>query len=215
MKEHPILFNSEMVKAVLDDKKTQTRRVLKVQPPTDKHQLCQLIDTTDREKRKHRGKHHWAIVDGLNISQEQEIYFKCPYGQVGGRLWVRETWCAGVEWDTEKPSEIDPLCGGNDIFYLADGEKTEGYGKTRPNIFMPKWASRIKLEITAIRVERVQDITHADIFREGLDVPKEPKGEFPDNLKRKWIQLWNGINGARGYGWPKNPWVWVVEFKRT
>lgn len=160
---------------------------------------------------------------------------KCPYGQVGDRLWVRETWCAGIEWDSEKPSDIDPLCGGNDLWYIAGqnevenpdkAEKPEGYGKTRPNIFMPKWATRIRLEITNIRVERVQDISKEESVLEGIKPP--PIGSYSDcyeiwagkkcisniDPRNVFLLLWDSINLKRGYGWDKNPWVWVVEFKK-
>ena len=195
-KEHPILFTGDMVRAILDGRKTQTRRVIK----------------------------NPQRLEGLMLEGEAGEW--CPYGVVGDRLYVRETWCAGIEWDDEKPSEIDPLCGGNDIFYLANGEKPEGYGKTRPNIFMPKWAARIWLEITGIRVERVQEITQDDIRAEGLwNYSEEYRNEicmWRDSVYgiqqtglKWWKILWDSINAKRGYGWDVNPWVWVVEFKRV
>jgi len=182
-KEHPILFTGDMVRAILDGRKTQTRRVIK----------------------------NPQRLEGLMLEGEAGEW--CPYGVVGDRLYVRETWCAGIEWDDEKPSEIDPLCGGNDIFYLANGEKPEGYGKTRPNIFMPKWAARIWLEITGIRVERVQEISEEDATAEGVMRLTTYRTETP--MIDMFRHLWNVINANRGYGWDVNPWVWVVEFKRV
>jgi len=188
-KEHPILFTGDMVRAILDGRKTQTRRVIK----------------------------NPQRLEGLMLEGEAGEW--CPYGVVGDRLYVRETWCAGIEWDDEKPSEIDPLCGGNDIFYLANGEKPEGYGKTRPNIFMPKWAARIWLEITGIRIERVQEISESDILEEGTFTRNYPDlAQSKPQLQWVWDKfnkLWDSINAKRGYGWDVNPWVWVVEFKRV
>ena len=131
----------------------------------------------------------------------------CPYGKVGDRLWVRET-------HSIKEYDFD-----YHVTYSADGEtkiiKSNVSGmftpkKTRPSIHMPRWVSRIVLEITDIRIERVQDITASDIKMEGVDV-------FGDDLVKKTLfsDLWNKINAKRGFGWDKNPWVWVVTFKRV
>jgi len=91
-RERPILFNAEMVRAILEGRKTQTRRVMKVQPPTPKHKIWTLAATTDSDKRRHVDKQHWAIRDGLDLVEVDERYFRCPYGQPGDRLWVREHW---------------------------------------------------------------------------------------------------------------------------
>jgi len=133
-----------------------------------------------------------------------------PRYQIGDLLWVREAWCSGDEWDDTKPSEIDPLIC-SDIWYFADGPRpTEGWGKTRPAIFMPKWATRIWLEITGIRVERVQDISITDLWAEGLEfgVGATSQGFI------QWIQLWDSLNAKRGYPWKSNPWVRAIEFRR-
>ena len=211
MKEHPIIFNSEMIKAVLDGRKTQTRRIVKW--PLKGGSPNPILRITE------------GISRGTYIAHDgngNNTIF-CPYGKVGDKLWVREAFCCGVEWDYEKPSELDPLCGANDIWFPSGqnevenpdkAEKPEGYGKTRPSIFMPRWASRITLEITAIRVERVKDMTEGDAIAEGIDAP--PMIRTREQVEKLWLDfktLWDSINKKRGYGWESNPWVWVVEFK--
>ena len=159
----PILFNTEMVKAVLDGRKTQTRRVIK-------------------------SNLHWYIGQGFPL--------KNPDGQVGDKLWVRETFC------------IDDQ---DMIFFKADETFKPIELKWKPSIFMPRKASRITLEITDIRVEGIQDISQADIVKEGIKITDEPKRTL--YLMNDFFQLWESINKKRGYGWDVNPYVWVVEFK--
>jgi len=195
MKEHPIIFNSEMFKAILDSKKTQTRRVVKPQSSVSDYRKV-----------------------GVN---EAGVKIKCPYGKIGDRLWVRETF---------KIAEIYPPPGNateklkveyradNSFKWFEKGTWKSGTWITdqwRPSIFMPRWASRITLEITNIRVERVQEIDwrgakHEGIFPSpgGCSVIREHQSMI-DNFK----ELWNSINEKRGFGWDKNPWVWVISFK--
>lgn len=221
--ERPILFSGEMVRAILDGTKTQTRRVIKSHP---------LIDG--------------GFNDEFIKSPGNYVADDCPHGQPGDRLWVREAWRAGTEWDDDKPSEIDPVqCDGGDIYYPADGRflahqydgtvddlgtgaSPDVFGKLRPSIFMPRWASRISLEITDVRVERVREISGSDIMAEGavlhspfamvasnlqFPVSAFDGAVYPD-LKSLWASGWDKIYANRGYGWNVNPWVWVVEFKR-
>jgi hypothetical protein len=142
---------------------------------------------------------------------------KCPYGQPSDKLWVRETWAVAKPWDYVKPKD---LAKENDEYsrlavdYKAEKQRMWGNtgtcGKTRPSIHMPRWASRITLEVTAVRVERLQEITVQDIEREGaITQATEINEALPI-----WVQLWDGINAERGFGWAVNPFVWVVEFKR-
>jgi len=205
MKELPILFNTAMVNAILEGRKTQTRRVMKPQPF-----------------------HNWTLAtvlqDGQAVFDEPHgydvHYMKCP-ALPGDHLWVRETWRA------------EELEGGLDgIRYRADGEfraiqntraasdKWMDAARTgdpwRPSIFMPRWASRITLEVTGVRAERVQSITEADAQHEGWDMSNLPEGHCYDctHHARDWFsELWDSINAKRGYGWNLNPWVWMVEFK--
>jgi hypothetical protein len=199
MKHIPILFKSEMVLAILDGRKTMTRRVVKF----------------NEAGRVQRFGKQWHI-DDPNALQA------CPYGQPGDRLWVRETWRA---------EELDGW-GEDGIRYRADNhfqqientwEAAEKWGgayrpelKWQPSIFMPRWASRITLEVVSVRVERLQDITHNDACVEGA--PSEPK--YNDygtgSIYKDWFAaLWDSINAGRGLGWDVNPWVWVVEFQKV
>ena len=196
-KERPMICQGWGVQAILDGRKTQTRRIIKFEASPAWEIDCLTQNAV-----------YFRLIDRPDIAS---IRVNCPHGEVGDRLWVRETWCVGVEWDDEKPSDIDPLCGGNDIWYLADGEKTEGYGKARPSIFMPRWATRLQLEITGIRVERVQDIGVQDAGKEGV---VRPETTICDLTVDMFERLWDSINSKRGYGWDKNPWVWVIEFRR-
>ena len=126
---------------------------------------------------------------------------KCPYGAPGDRLWVRET------WDTD----------GKTIAYRATTPETTTDPEPmrwRPSIHMPRWASRLTLAVTSVRVERVQEITEADARAEGIE-PQRSDYSGEDSNSLQFRDLWDSINAARGYGWAVNPWVWVVEFERV
>ncbi|MEQ7870707.1 hypothetical protein V6R97_08640 [Chromohalobacter salexigens] len=190
MKERPILFSGEMVRALLDGRKTQTRRVVK--PAKDRNGSgCQLAPC--------------EIAGEINNGD----YCLCPYGQPGDRLWVREAF---------RSRRVDNLPG--DVAYRADhpGEKTvpNSYGRSwKPSIHMPRWACRLLLEVTAVRVERLQDITEDDAWNEGVQdwMGKETpwKGELAPVSVHAFAALWESINGSDS--WDANPWVWVVEFR--
>lgn len=246
IKEHPILFNGEMVRAVLDGRKTQTRRVMKVQPPSDEYKMCQLMDSTAREDRKNIYKWHWVIVEGLNIKKSDENYFNVPYGFKGDRLWLRETfviesdqeYIGEVEIPTDRPIKIESTFEGSKYHLIphyratepepnivfSDQDSMDDRTRWKPSIFMPRWASRITLEITDVRAERVQDIIKKpqDIEAEGVHYDIDAKIIGPcegdaGNLIEGFSDLWNSINAKRNdgiYSWESNPWVWVVEFKR-
>ena len=197
MKEHPILFSTPMVQAILDGRKTQTRRVILNARPSDGFPL---------------GK--WKGY--------------CPYGQVGDKLWVRETWATINCYDDTKPSELPHTVP----FWFCDtnGDDPTGCGddkgKTRPSIFLPRWASRITLAITEIRVHRLQDISGKDAIAEGCgDIGIVPINTAMMLTNTKTIkdchralaanlfnERWDSINGEK-YPWERNPWVWAISFK--
>lgn len=214
LKTRPILFKGAMVRAILDGTKTQTRRVIKSQPPEGSQIRGPEIYTpgvVDRNGELVPGKPIFGVYDLEGVWGEC-----CPYGAPGDRLWVREAWNA--DW-----------C--DHVIYRADGgsARDAGYAsepKWKPSIHMPRWASRITLEVTGVRVERVQDISEADAKAEGTtrligigDSQHLPGGDHrtqgthPHTLA--FGALWDGINADRGFPWASNPWVWVVEFKRV
>lgn len=216
MKERPILFSAPMVRAILDGSKTQTRRVVKM-PKIWERQGGKLdANSTFRDQGFGDGEYlHVAIDDG----SVQRVY--CPYGQRGDQLWVRETWQGPLLDSDEQEAQFDE--DGPDAFkkpgfcaYRAtdDLDAVDEDGKDlgwRPSIHMPRWASRIQLEITGVRVERLQDISEQDAWAEGCegyddDVTggQSGYGEF--------VALWEAINGPGS--WEANPWVWVIEFRR-
>lgn len=194
MKEHPILFSTEMVQALLreDNPKTQTRRVVKA-------------NVNDYEVAYQDGKGDWIFWnrDDKGLAEFTiKAYpngggIKCPYGQVGDRLWVRETWAEGM--NVPIPA-----------IYKADKMWQDVKIKWKPSIFMPRWASRITLEITDIRVEKLQEITFYDAVREGMKEGCGPETGYSVNLYKK---LWDSINGKK-HSWESNPFVWVISFKR-
>lgn len=198
-KERPILFSDQMVRAILDGRKTQTRRVIKGRG------LWSIEDADDYSNRK------WP---GFEDEYGTWCDMPCPYGAVGDRLWVRETWLCV----TGEPGPI--TCS-----YRADHGKTEFAGLWKPSIHMPRWASRITLEITGVRVERLNEISHHDAMQEGLiewtDPPRVSSLHYglscadvwETNAPAAFKRLWESINGAGS--WALNPWVWVVEFKRV
>lgn len=200
-----------MVRAILDGKKTQTRRIVRPQPtqPLAGH----IIYSTDPNQ---SGK--WRFAE--NDDHEGE-YRRCPYGLPHDRLWVRETFCQKCE-DGYPVYNADGNLDSSCYHYRADGYhvvKADGDGVTeftkdgreaspwKPSIFMPRHASRITLEVTAVRVERLQEITEADAQLEGFQ-------QTNTTLARsEFIRLWKQINGVGS--WDANPWVWVIEFKRV
>jgi hypothetical protein len=212
VKERPILFSGEMVRAILEGRKTQTRRVVKpvqsepkIPPLTMEPWMMYGEQEVDDD-----GRPMW---EGYHPDYPYDAkWFTCPYGKVGDRLWVRETfWTAGEIPNLPTVYADDYIKTPNgyaSVVYRADGGYEDGAWK--PSIFMPRWASRILLEIVAVRVERVQDISERDAHAEGLGM--SPMLPHP----RAWFRdLWNSINAKRGYSWESDPYVWVVEFRNV
>lgn len=143
----------------------------------------------------------------------------CPYGVPGDRLWVKETWGKSLhsEGYDENGYEVVRICPA----YKADGMYRCGK-PANPEIpwwspiFMPRWASRLTLEVTGVRVERLQKISEADAKAEGVQLScgQSEKNDYP-NYKRSFHQLWDKLNAQRGYPWASNPWVWIVEFRKA
>lgn len=187
IKDYPIHFNTEMVRAILEGRKTQTRRLVKPQPNFVQQLRDGRFETSPDGGFDHRIK-----------------YIKCPFGKVGFLLWVRETWCPYPEQGTGR------------IWYRATDEINRNRWKEnskqpkhlfdwRPSIHMPRWASRIMLEITGVRVERLQNIGQGEALKEGCPQFHEPIG---------WFEVtWDFT--TKKYCWLSNPWVWVIEFKRV
>jgi hypothetical protein len=211
MREHPILFNDDMVRAILAGRKTQTRRVIKPQPT--KRDNLNWVDAG--EASFCNGTHEKAA------KCKDNSVIKSPYGGPGDRLWVREAWCRDYHADGifgYRADELNP-----------DHKHTLKEIKWTPSIHMPRWASRILLEVTNVRVERVQDISREDVISEGLSsIEVELRGErLPihkhafenhkyafENHKHAFAKLWDSINGKKpGRSWSANPWVWVIDFE--
>lgn len=243
MAERQILFSGPMVRAILNGRKTQTRRVINPQPDT-----LPQSDYVDG---------HWWYED--RYGQTRRLTDRCPYGRPGDLLYVRETWrpfawhegepivvefAAGgphqecdttldgrsSEWEMRLWEQISDELRAKGIPYDENGVYPPGsqqHLRWRPSIHLPKWAARLWLRVTDIRVERLQDITEADALAEGCTggvCNHEGRGYHgcTDCYNTGWLEppevefidLWDGLNAKRGYGWDTNPWVWVVEFER-
>lgn len=211
MKERPILFSGPMVRAILEGRKTQTRRIVKCGHPS-RILFVKLLEQLNIL---------FGVFDDSLATPRFQI--KSPYGKPGDRLWVRENYRFPNDCDNLPAARVAHTV---DVWYEADGAHRESRGgidwgwpkgKLRPNIFLPRWASRILLEIVSVRVERLNDISQADAIAEGgppshrsIDRISAKFG-YPD-FSRSWFgQLWEQINGEGS--WAANPWVWVVEFK--
>ncbi len=211
-----------MVRALLDGSKTQTRRVLRDQNPVD---LGAAMHGTHLSRRSVFDKVAQTVV-GTRLA-----VVRCPYGQPGDQIWVRENWQYanwtedGYPWigyqadGAEKLIEPIPSEWSERLFDIWAGlSETENLAidsraadrRWRSSIHMPRWASRITLEITGVRVERLQVISRGDAMAEGCPFPNMAQGDDP----RKWYaELWESINGKSS--WDANPWVWVIEFQRV
>ncbi|UHM89822.1 ASCH domain-containing protein [Rahnella victoriana] len=231
MKERPILFNAEMVKAILSGRKTQTRRVVKF-PLRDVNMGCELA--------------------GNELAGEVKAgdYRNCPLGQPGDQLWVRETFatlgnedgCA-IDWQEnlvktggpdaarvyrasceQRPGNYGLWSIPDDAFWKPHTENMQYEGSWVPSIHMPRWASRIQLEIINVGVQRLQDISSGDAVREGIcQLPASGRycinpgdqyfGGASRSAKEVYSWLWESIYGEGS--WQANPWVWVIEFERV
>ena len=222
MKERPVIFTGKSVRGILEGRKTETRRVVK-----------RSCDTVGKDVAEEFTKEAYAHG------------FTCPYGEPGDRLWVRETFtlqseCAGDDppftdgrpikrFDDDefapcawlqphyKASDRTPeLCCERENCKCQDGEPCCHW---KPSIHMPRWASRLTLEIRKVRVERVQEISEADAAAEGADADyfaRYMTGEMPQpSFVEGFKVLWNLVNAKRGFGWDVNPWVWVIEFRKA
>ena len=217
-RERPILFSGEMVRAILDGRKTQTRRVVKM--PTALARIGCSLDT--------------AVANGgfLSLRRDDDsiVNLACPYGYPGddvvgqqaSRLWVREALERHSIW------RRSVLCGDG-VYYRADGavaihsDATWAWQRdVLPSRFMPRGLSRITLEITNVRVERVQSISEEDAKAEGAAKSGGYEYDTLDgtewrgtNYRAGYRKMWDSINAKRGYSWESNPWVWVIEFRRA
>ena len=242
MKERPILFNAEMVQAILSGRKTQTRRVMKDQP-TDCFSPMNMGLELDYTARWYTpgivDKHGYlqpAKKEIFGVADEHEGY-ECPIGAVGDQLWVRETFatlgnedgCA-IDWQEnlvkasgpeaarvyrasceQRPGNYGLWSIPDDAFWKPHTENMQYEGSWVPSIHMPRWASRINLLITGVRVERLNSITNADAKAEGYPAERESDGGATD----PWLwfrDLWDGIYPDNTF--KANPWVWVIEFER-
>jgi hypothetical protein len=184
--EKSIIFSTEMVKAILEVRinvsifiilliKPQPRIAERKEDDPQRESYLWKVEKSGRWKGK--------VVGGTHTREEFIRY--APY-QIGDHLWVKETYCHGVEFDNEKPKYLETLCGSIRIWYFVDGPRpTKRWGKTRSSLFMPRWVARIWLEVINVRPERLQDINGEDL-----------------------------INADHGYSWESNPWVWRYEFIR-
>jgi hypothetical protein len=192
-----------MVQAILEGRKTQTRRVIKPQPPTvERQQYFPSIGT-------------WLC----KAEGHEEKMLRCPYGIPGDRLWVKER-----GWMAPSKTAFIPFIGNENIHKPLD---TDGVPyKSYPSIHMPRWASRLTLEIVSIKVERVQDISEEDAKAEGAQYATDPvcasavardclNMTSPSYYRARFGLLWDSINAARGFGWDTNPWVYRIEFWRA
>lgn len=227
VKERPILFSGPMVRAILDGRKTQTRRIVKGVPDSPIKSAKADFDVNGRDFGV-----WFHCGDGQPVSKHNYSQFNsCPYGKPGDRLWVRETWACrdDVDPQTERDKALHYM------LYRASysgnlGDEWHGYDQWRPSIHMPRWASRITLEIVSVRVERLQAISRDDAIAEGTSLSMRDPGSSGQWLWEPVIGkvacpsgtasgpvecfkiAWEAINGAGS--WDANPWVWAIEFRR-
>lgn len=204
MKSRPIIMVAHSVRAILEGRKTQTRRTRGLDKINANPDAWQFMGIDDAGEYVFWNPTYYDEHNGLSIG------IKCPYGQVGDQLWVKETF-AYVEHNSHVVYKSD---GMEQIrkHYPFLNEVCIGWKSPR---FLPRWASRITTENTKIRVERVQDITTNDLIAEGIEPPlaQYDSGSMPRIII--FEKLWDSLNAKRGYSWEFNPCIWVIEFKET
>ncbi|WKL60475.1 hypothetical protein QZN18_21090 [Klebsiella variicola] len=228
MKERGMIFNADMVRAILDGRKTQTRRIVKGTDGAMK--FCKEWDINGKEVFVVLGeKDHTGMNPVLGA-------ISCPFGAVGDRIWVRETWATlgnedgcCIDWEgnlckgdersaariyrascEQRPGDYGLWSIPDDAYWKPHTKEHKFEGAWRPSIHMPRWASRILLEITNVRVERLKSISDGDAVREGCSTADMKSGDCVADV---FARLWASIYGSDS--WKTNPWVWVIEFKRV
>lgn len=211
-KEAGLMFKAPLVRAILEGRKTQTRRVLKPQPAPN---------------HPHDGGTKWVQERGLHVpvgsvghlSVREKMGLRCPMGQPGDRIYVRETWANGIHALAAERDEDGPFVYAADGDLAVQGRLGERW---KPAIHMPKYAARIWLEITGVRVERLQDMSKADAVRDGGLHQLPATGRYVVNQGDQYfgmathdpLELFREIWESTGGDWAANPWVWVIDFKR-
>jgi len=205
MKERPIIFSTPMVQAILDERKSMTRRVLKRYP----NEKATIFEESSAWPKQGTHVAKFRYPGDLERYEITDI-LKCPYGKTGDRLWVRETWAKVSVPDGTTARKIMTVFRAS---VCSDDKPANGW---KPSIYMPRSISRILLEITNIHVQRLHDISESDAIKEGMRHDLSIIGGkfrmLDDNLtpRASFVNLWIHINGS----WLNNPWVWVIEFKR-
>jgi hypothetical protein len=237
MKETPILFSAPMVRAILEGRKTQTRRVVKHrydhltrEPYYATGRVLTDLPTQPGAFMEFR--YRQQDTPGFTGSPASTLV-PCPYGKPGDRLWVKETWRTAKSLDGKSPSAISDMCidagykqPWAPLSYDADGHRNNEWrgfelngdaepGKTRVSIHMPRWASRLMLHVANIRVERLNDISEADCIAEGTPGGHGsiPGYNYSATPWEHYRHLWESLNGPGS--WAANPWVWVIELKQV
>jgi hypothetical protein len=216
MKERPIIMTAESVRAILAGRKTMTRWPLKPQPPGDTLGVCESM-----------------AFEGFRVEVPDDMpgmggwklhsRIKCPYGEPPDRLWCKEAWrteeLAPDMYDGIRFAADDAFIPIEDTREAADRwvETHRETGEWRSPLFMPRWASRLTLELTGVRVERLQAIFWPDALAEGMHDPRRAKmridNEDPRSPVGQYRALWDKLNGHR-FPWDTNPWVWALSFRR-
>lgn len=186
MRERPIVFGPESVRSILAGRKTQTRRVVRLNPAY-------------LEMHCSAGADEWQKNREALCSGSLKAPMRCPHGAPGDRLWVKEAWTRWCSDKCDRPGHV--------AFRADASREVDAATRWTSPLLMPRWASRLTLEVTAVRVERVQDISEADAVAEG--VPDSPCAVI------EYGRAWDAINAKRGFPWSSNPWVWAVTFKRV
>ncbi|EJK5583765.1 hypothetical protein NLF82_001043 [Salmonella enterica] len=203
MNERGMIFNAEMVRAILDGRKTQTRRPIKWKQT----RFTEIAERDDGSL--------WPWAE--DCERGGDIWFACPYGQIGDRIWVRETFrvhsrATDVATLVYRASVRNSWTEQTHRVPIAVCDKPATPEKWTPSIHMPRWASRILLEITDVRVERLRDLSEEDAKSEGITPPAGgvlPGWEYRINFRDLWMDIYGTDS------WEANPWVWVIEFKRV
>ncbi len=217
VRERPILFSGPMVRAFLEDRKTNTRRVIQYPRHTG---AFVLMETSAGSWWPYVSMDGESTDDGTGC----ETPMNCPYGKPGDRLWVKETY---FSWRCKTYTSQGMTEGPEQCVYAADGGTLLNGAKWRPSIFMFRRFSRITLEITNVRVQRLQEITEEDaqaegaLFHDGGGIGHSGwrhdinHGFVYANARTSFAKLWDSLNAKRGFGWDKNPWLWALTLRRV